>query len=378
MIVEPLSATHVFAAVYEYSNDLANAQLDNCIPQEATSYANSRLNILLKGVQSSIEYYGLTKANLTNVKLGDPYFIYSVNSIGNQEPIYYYPVVKDDKIILTLSVFYSDNSWNASIQNSYVDELESIDYLDNDNIIFYEDENGTYAETDNDINVLGKANVESEKTLYEKRFNNYNFKEKRQAIINTYSPDESYKSEEQSLKSDDYSNLDGTGFSIETYYEIQLNTENRLVKQGSLGICWAASVATTVRYIKDNSKLTAKQVCDKINHKYNGGSMQDRQDALAAYGIYYNYLIEEQMSFAKVQTNIRNEKPILISARTPSQTYGHAMTIIGYSTYGGVKLITMYNSGSDSIQTVEYLTSGTKFSYNNDVYVWKRSLYYFK
>ncbi|MGN0508135.1 MAG: hypothetical protein ACI4GX_02775, partial [Ruminococcus sp.] len=55
---------------------------------------------------------------------------------------------------------------------------------------------------------------------------------------------------------------------------------------------------------------------------------------------------------------------------------GHAVTIIGYSTYGGVNLITIYNSATNACETVEYKSSGTYFSFNNKNHLWKYSLYW--
>lgn len=136
-------------------------------------------------------------------------------------------------------------------------------------------------------------------------------------------------------------------------------------------MCWAASVATTVRYRNYSKypKLTAKQVSNKMNIGYNkGGTLSDMKNALSKYGITSYKTSNTQISFSKAQTNILNQYPFIIGAT--SNFGGHAVTGVGYTTYGGINQITFYNSGTNKCATVEYRTSGTKFSYANHTFKW--------
>lgn len=65
-------------------------------------------------------------------------------------------------------------------------------------------------------------------------------------------------------------------FLVKTSTSKILNTSGCLVNQRdssgkSRGMCWAASVATIVRYMKGNSYLTAYNVCDKMGIDYDKG-----------------------------------------------------------------------------------------------------------
>lgn len=153
-----------------------------------------------------------------------------------------------------------------------------------------------------------------------------------------------------------------------------LNTNGYPVPQYDDKICCAASVATVVRYVTDNYTITARNVCDKINHPYDGGGILKKRSALYAYNLYYSNLMYEQASFGQIQTNILDQKPMLLS--TFSSDEGHAVTLMGYSTYGGVNQIVIHNSANQTLQTIEYRNSGTVYSYNGKIWTWKYTLSY--
>ena len=79
-----------------------------------------------------------------------------------------------------------------------------------------------------------------------------------------------------------------------------------------------------------------------------------------------------------VQKNILGQRPILMGSkvriRNGKKYVGHAVTIIGYTTYGGINQITFYNPGSDSCTSVEYKNSGTTYSYANYKLKWVETI----
>lgn len=148
----------------------------------------------------------------------------------------------------------------------------------------------------------------------------------------------------------------------------------RLVAQGSEPICWAASVATTLRYLTNSYAYTARGVCDKIGHAYTAAGIDVKQKALKAYGIEYNNLLYSQITYSRIKNNIVNQYPILAS--TFSSKGGHAITIVGYKNYGGIEMVTFHNSGTNTVETVVYNSNGTTYSYNNTTFTWKYTLCY--
>lgn len=65
----------------------------------------------------------------------------------------------------------------------------------------------------------------------------------------------------------------------------------------------------------------------------------------------------------------------MVSKNVSTEGKGHATTIIGFSTYGGINQITFYNPGTDKVTSVEYLNSGTKYIYNSYVFKWVDTCY---
>lgn len=151
--------------------------------------------------------------------------------------------------------------------------------------------------------------------------------------------------------------------------------------QGNYGMCWAASVATIVNYLKGNN-ITAKQVCNKMGIGYNeGGTINDKQKALKKYSINYNHINQSTISWSKVKSNVNNKKPIAISASANSGKNWHAVTIIGYQNYKVNDYIVIWNSGlnggNGGSQVIYYYNKYTTFQYGGSSYTWVKTLSYY-
>lgn len=151
--------------------------------------------------------------------------------------------------------------------------------------------------------------------------------------------------------------------------------------QGNYGMCWAASVATIVNYLK-GSNITAKQVCNKMGIGYNeGGTINDKQKALKKYSINYNHINQSTISWSKVKSNVNNKKPIAISASANSGKNWHAVTIIGYQNYKVNDYIVIWNSGlnggNGGSQVIYYYNKYTTFQYGGSLYTWVKTLSYY-
>lgn len=349
------------------------ADITNVVPVGAENYAKDRLIPLAKSIESESRF-DINISNVDDLEFGTPYVIYSADSLGNQDKIYYFPVLEDENIIMIMSVINNDGEYSASMGKSIADSLNEIDY--NNEYVIYQSGQEIVAENEQSTYVLSVSNdildTDEESVSNALYFESLDYDKKIEKVENTYA--------KKSKKTTDVvSGLSGArGFSIKDAYQVRLNTNGCLVPQGNLNICWAASAATTIRYLKyDQYKtLTAKQVCDALGVSYTANTIDTQQLALKKYGINYNQKkTNGQVSFAVVQRNILSQNTLLIHA-FPSSGDGHAVTIIGYSTYGGVNLITIYNSATNACETVEYKTGGTRFSFNNASHLWKYTLYW--
>lgn len=348
---------------------------NNIITNDVYEYALDRLLPLASTVNNSAENFGNIINNLNHISFGTPYIIYNAFSGGNQSCIYYFPVVEDNDVKCILSICKEGDYLFASLSEDIAEELNDINYLHDNDYIFYCDGKYIYAENNEkikrlDVTIDDEYNVDSQDKQVS--FKKLLLSQKVQHIKDTYGIKRDIQKNAVSL----YDNA--KGFSSKTSTNVRLNTNGCLVQQYSDGNCWAASVATTLRYLNYSKfkNVTARNVCDKIHVGYNaGGNLVTRQKALIAYGIsYYNDFLSYPMEFGLIQKNILNQRPILASCVGTKSGSGHAVTGIGYTTYGGIKQVVFYNSGNNKCVTTEYKTKGLTFSYNNESYRWRSSL----
>ena len=303
-----VSSTTTFSATDTAKNETAN-DVSSIIPDDVVKYAESRLTPLSQTVKQNSDNFGIDIKNVYTLKLGEPYVIYSSLDNGNQNPIYYFPVLQDNEIIMILSIIDDNGIYSAGLEEGIANDLNNIDYQSDENYIFYTDEENIYAESKSDTETIGSLNQSNNATITQlknaKEFENLSFEEKINEINDTYAIDE--PSDNIPVDKTQEVLYTAQGFSTKTYNTVRLNTNKCTVSQGNEGLCWASCVATTVRY-RNYSKypnLTAKQVANKMKIGYNdGGDENDIKNALSKYGVT-NYTFEnKQISFSKVKTNI--------------------------------------------------------------------------
>lgn len=262
---------------------------------------------------------------------------------------------------------------SASISEGISEYLEKVSYKNNSDMLLFVYEDDIYYETEDEMKILVKRDNFEELDIEEKNTQEYFISlsyENKKAIIDREKCVLDYSDIPNDIDCTETTN----GFSQNDTYGKRLNTSGCEVAQTS-NDCWAASVATTIRYVTGNTNVTCGNVSDAVGiERGEGGDIYDKQLGLALFGVYYTKMHLEQISFDSVKVNIVSQHPILIS--TYNENSGHALTIVGYSTYGAVKQVTVWNSGNRKFQTSEYKVKGTGFIYNNSNYVWKYSLCY--
>lgn len=350
--------------------------ITSVIPNDALEYAKTRLNALCSTAVNDQENFDIDVPRDSNFEIGTPYVIYSVENNGNQDEIYYMPVIQDDAVCMILNVMPCNDSYTVSLEKGMSEQLNSIGYKNDDTYIFYFKNDSLYAENENSVHLIDSSIPYFESSengqTNSMEFERLSYSQKITKIKNSYS-----KNNKPNLINydSDVKNL-GRGFSSNKGGIVTLNTKGCTVPQGNYGLCWAASVATTVRYLNYSkySSLTAKQVANKMGIGYNDGATDlEIKEALKKYGQTYKCKTG-QLTFLELQNNIVKEYPLIMTCI--SGTDGHAVTCVGYTTYGGIKQVTFWNSGNKQMTTVEYQTGGTKFAYAGKSFVWKNSVYH--
>lgn len=383
-IILESSGRDVYAFYRVVSGDFANEDNSfnlksedmyvNIVPSDVIEYAESRFEGMVETVIKEKKYFDVDINSKNNLILNDPFVIYSSSGLGTQDPIYYFPVSDKDEIIMVLYVLNNEGEYSAAISTELVDELEQIGIKKYEEYIYYE--NGEEIIAENNSNKIIMNEYESDVNIFKdgeqnkKEFEAMTYEEKAEYVCNTYA-----NGNEEIINNEDDEKDKSRGFSVKRYNEVKLDMDGCLVKQKHNN-CWAASVATVVRYMnyKKYNKLTAEQVCDKLKIDYDkGGSIYDKQKALRKYGINcYDYCVLDQINFDCLKFNILEEKPVMMSCKTAN--YRHATTIIGYTTYGGINQIVLHNPGDDKVVSVEYKNSGTSFPYGNHIWKWEKTL----
>lgn len=343
----------VNAAAYNISNNDIRLFYEEIISDEIEEYVDCYADIYLYSLGVTDEYEVLS-----------PFIIFDVDNYNNQEEIYYFPLAIDEDIEYIMSAFYVEEEINASISKEYAVVLEDINYYQNDNCILYSVEDSLVAvDEKNNQKIYSEENYER---VVISEFYNYDYAEKLGYIADNY--------RKNGVKEASDTDTAGTGFSTKNTYEYILDMNNRTAPQGSENICRAATIATTVNYLRNTTNVTARKVCDVINHSYREGSLSDMVDAMSYYRLINYGITYNQISFDRVGTNIRSEYPIMMWGNSSNGGNAHVVTIIGYSTHGGIQLIKFYNSATDDIESASYNSAGTRYTMGNSTYTWVNTL----
>lgn len=118
-------------------------------PSDVTQYVKANVQRMLNSVAECKEVYGLENVSLENVELGHPYRIYMETQ--DNVILYNFPIIKDGKIILTVSAF-KDDVISMSIGNEFVKELNELNSKKSASpYILYEVDGRIFAENENEL-----------------------------------------------------------------------------------------------------------------------------------------------------------------------------------------------------------------------------------
>lgn len=356
--------------------------LSDEVPAEIEEYFGMMAPYIIYDVINNSSMYGVEIENIENICIGNAFIIYCLNSTNTSEVTYYFPVLYNEDIIIFINVVKSNDELSIGASREFVDKINQLGR--NSEYVFCSIQDNVYAINASNQMILLQG-IEENMVSDEDSINYEEFIcDKKQVKITKEKDSVEFVIEKvfEMISQEQESNRLRLGFSENTYYVKKLDMTNRLVNQkDSNGVqrrmCWAASVATIVRYRNNNTTLTATNVCDAMNIGYDeGGSVSDAAEALNNYNVKY-YIQNYQSSWDQVVDSINNQYPIHMSCATSDGSYRHAVTLMGYSSYGGVSLIYLWNPGSETIQSVSYSTNGSKFPYDGKTYIWERSAIYY-
>ena len=361
------------AFLLNYTNIYANTEnslYKDYIPEEAYSYAAENYRDGLGVILDNVKLYGI-RGKIEDFQLCDPYIVYDVEK-EVQEPLYYFPIKNNqEKIVLVMAVFLTENGWSDSISGCMADELNDKNYLEEECLIYGDSDEICVENKDNqaDTERVDGADIE--------KFTKKDFRNKKKEFKKKYKVDFNVQLEEDNNKC-----IYQSSFLISTATNILLNTKNAAVNQKIDGenedICWAASVATIYNYIK-NKNISAKKVCDNVGHKYTGGTDKDILDAFKKHEL--NYIkVNSTLDYDRIRSKLKEKKPISMATRTANNAYGHLVTLVGLDLgERNQPRITIWNSATEQYECMAYLGDNTAYGLFSDTYYWRHSFcFYYK
>ncbi len=144
--------------------------------------------------------------------------------------------------------------------------------------------------------------------------------------------------------------------------------------QYGLNICWAGTVWCIGSYRTGSTAYDPGDVARSVfGSDWNKGAQNDEaQEAFSnCYGIQTT-LINSTLSDSSIQSYIGQGKPLFMDWQSPS--YGHAMTLRGYSIGNNMQISVMDTNGG---QYKWFYKTGSNYSYvNGETYIWDATIVY--
>lgn len=336
------------------------------ISEEATQFIRNNMHAIQEVAESCSKELKIESSKFNDWMLGTPFMIYDLD-LDVQEETFFYPLIdkRTGKVFLIASVIGTSVGWQYSINKEMVDELNQIEWP-NTNCIFYQSEGKIIAQTKEKKYYFSNR-------VFNDSFDDKTFEAKKKVILDDMTKMEKVNISEEIRKSNSLvERYSPTVTSEMGYYYCNLNNA-----QGQHGrqMCWAASVATIVNYIK-GTNYTAWDVCNTMGIGYDqGAAASEKQQALARYGI--NYVEKSgQSSFSSIMSDIGAKRPI--AASTTSSKGGHAVTVYGYRNISSGQYVMMWdsnaNSGQGDLTVVAFRATGTTFTTGSVRCTWVNSL----
>lgn len=326
----------------------------------------------------AMENAGEDNINGRQLRLGEPFYIFSEDS-EKQEQIYYYPVLnEEDKFIYVLTVICTDKGCQLSLDDQMAEQLNEINYFNVDYIFYRLGENITAENQKSKQCISGYE--------YESSLDNLTFEEKYEIYMET--------ADSLCLVDTDISCVDDASL-VACGYTPTFDIERNEVKnmefrcklynaqgQGNYNLCWAACAATVINYIQ-GSDISAKEIASIMGISFDsGGTLSDEEDALHRYNIYYN-AFGQTLSFETIRRNIFDKKPVILFCYASGRALGHAVTIVGFRSRLNIdNYITIWNSALNSGQggftVVRYSDDKVIIPSGGVSYTWTYSVSYYQ
>lgn len=344
----------VFVLSYNYIvNIYANEILNGSIEEEAAEGIFKALH----NIESCKMELGLGNIDLEMVTIGERIHSYIYINKSFEEHYSFYPLIYNHSLI-ALAILVDEDENIYQITTSLVDEINSAVEKDESFALLYDSDSCYMYGEEKGLRLLDNFEMEIPE---------------RDSLKNKKNISDFSKIE--------LSNMDletGKGFSsifrakTQTYYGTQAyyKCDVKYVSQSKFNICWAASIACIVNYLK-GTNLTALEVAQSNGINLNNGLSAEGQEAiLRKYGVAYTYA-NRFPSNSVILRNIKAGYPI--KAGFQSNGNYHAVVVYGVNLPAGyISLMDPqigYETAVQYSNGYKYVSgySGAEFTSNNAI-----------
>lgn len=376
-----LSAT-AFAA-----EDISVANMVDNIETQVSENFGGLMNNAIK--QS--ERYDIADSSFLELSMLQPIDIIDVSEdaevIATSHSVVHLPIVDDDgNIVLIFDIVTTENGVTCTLGTDFAPLLNTVKQDDGNTVVVLQDgyfiyaiaDNGIYAQNGQNIslvddqqkNVLTNlpVTVQTEATAYSLNNINRKYTQLATASLTVAKENEVVSPTETTV----------TGSKSLSDYPIV----GQYVGDTQYGLCWAATVASIVRFEKKSTygSLTAQNVADYMKIGYDdGGSNDDAKEALEHYlGNSYSPTIKSSvLSQADIKSVIDGTDPAYLQCRRPngflSYKY-HAVALTGYNFTSTTTAVEIMDPAYECFKTCTYSSSSWTFAFGSYTYTWIKTI----
>ena len=362
-----------FSVQIVFSQTVAAAEVNQSIrqyvqdkmPNDGQCFLEKEENNVKKLIVSCKKEFGINVMSEEELFIGEPFAVDDNEQLVQEETLYY-PIqrVNSQSAVAILSLINTTVGWQYSIDTNWVDELNRSGYLQSkEDYLFYVKDGQLCAEKSN--------NVPLSKT--EKDYQNNSFEIKKKQLKEKMKKWKKVDVEENRNKRN-VLKYSPTVTNELGYYYCNINNAQG---QGPYGLCWAATTATIVNYLRGTNR-TAKNVADALKIGYDdGGTRNDIVRGLSYYGVNEYAAYSGTESFSEIRSQIEEKHPMAMLGWAANGA-GHAVTLYGYRNLTSGQYVMLWNSALNNnkggMTVTSYKSSGMTFATGSTNFTWGQTV----
>ena len=367
----------------------AFAAENTSIDSTATEITENFGNLLASVIERS-ERFGIENSDFSNFGVLQPISIIDLAedaAVATANEVVHLPVVDDaGNIVLVFDIITTDNGVTCTLGSDFAMLLNTVKQNGGTTVSLYQDGYSIYAVADIGVFVQNGQNVKLADeqqvdmlagipaTVYAET-----------PTYNLYSVNNGYTQLASAaltiaMENDDVAPAETaiTGSESLDNYPIV----GQYVGDTQYGLCWAATVASIVRFEKPSTygSLTAQNVADYMEIGYDdGGTNSESKEALAHYlGSSYSPVVKSSvLTQSAIKTLIDGTDPAYMQCRRPngflSYKY-HAVALIGYNFTSSSTQIEIMDPAYECYKDCTYSDGDWTFAFGSYTYTWIKTI----